>query len=75
VGVLRKEPDLANGFIKDMGATWPSVPDFDERIAGSYLVVGWPQSYYIDRDGIVRAIQIGEIEDQDFETNYAKIAG
>jgi len=75
VGVLRKEPDLANDFIQQMGATWPSIPDFDEKIAGSYLVVGWPQSYYIDRDGIVRAIQIGEIEDKDFETNYAKIAG
>jgi cytochrome c biogenesis protein CcmG/thiol:disulfide interchange protein DsbE len=75
VGVLKQEPDLAASFMTEMGATWPSVSDLDQAIAGRYLVVGWPQSYYIDRQGIVRALQIGEIREADFQANYAKIAG
>ena len=75
VGVLKQEADLAQAFMTEMGATWPSVSDVDQAIAGRYLVVGWPQSYYIDRQGIVRAFQIGEIHEDDFATNYAKIAG
>jgi cytochrome c biogenesis protein CcmG/thiol:disulfide interchange protein DsbE len=76
VGVLSKDtPEMARAFAAEMGATWPTVIDKDQAIAKQYLVLGWPQSYYIDRDGVVRALQIGEIEDQDFQANYAKIAG
>ena len=76
VGVLSKDtPDMARDFASEMGATWPTVVDGDQSISKRYLVLGWPQSYYIDRDGVVRGLQIGEIQDQDFEANYAKIAG
>ena len=76
VGVLSKDtPDMARDFASEMGATWPTVVDGDQSISKRYLVLGWPQSYYIDRRGVVRGLQIGEIQDQDFEANYAKIAG
>jgi cytochrome c biogenesis protein CcmG, thiol:disulfide interchange protein DsbE len=76
VGVLSKDkPEMARDFVSEMGATWPTVVDTDKAIAKRYLVLGWPQSYYIDRDGVVRGLQIGEIQDQDFQANYAKISG
>ena len=40
-------------------------------IKQAYRVVGRPQSYFIDRDGILRSIQIGEVTDADFERQYA----
>ena len=75
VGVLYKDqPDLARAFLDDFDASWPSVDDPDGAIAGAYRVVAPPQTYFIDKDGILRGIQIGEVRPEDFDTQYAKIA-
>jgi cytochrome c biogenesis protein CcmG/thiol:disulfide interchange protein DsbE len=76
VGILMADPpDLARAFVADEGATWPTVVDPEGAIKGDYRVVARPQTYFIDRDGILRGIQIGEVRDADFERNYALIAG
>ena len=76
VGVLFREPqpDLARAFLDDFGASWPSVEDPGGAIAKAYRVVAPPQTYFIDKDGILRGIQIGEVRAEDFDTQYAKIA-
>jgi len=75
VGVLYKnEPADAQRFLDDFGAGWTSVPDADGSIAAAYGVVAPPQTYFIDRDGVVRGLQIGEVRESDFDTQYAKIA-
>ena len=74
VGVLYKDqPELAQQFLKDFGAAWPSIPDPTGAAAAAYRVVAPPQTYFIDKDGIVRGIQIGEVRPEDFDTQYAKI--
>ena len=42
--------------------------------AAAYRVVAPPQTYFIDAEGVLRAIQIGEVREEDFDTQYAKIA-
>ena len=75
LGVLYKDdPASAQQFIDATGASWPSVPDGDGAIAGAYRTVAPPQTYFIDADGILQGIQIGEVRPEDFETQYAKIA-
>ena len=37
-------------------------------------MAGRPQTYFVDRNGIIRSIQIGELTDPDFERQYARIA-
>ena len=37
--------------------------------------IGRPQSYFIDKDGILRSIQIGYLTDADFERQFAMISG
>jgi cytochrome c biogenesis protein CcmG, thiol:disulfide interchange protein DsbE len=74
LGVLYKdEPALAQKFITDAGATWPTVPDPGDATAAAYRVVAPPQTYFIDKDGVVRGIQIGQVKPEDFDTQYAKI--
>jgi cytochrome c biogenesis protein CcmG/thiol:disulfide interchange protein DsbE len=74
LGVLYKDDAaLAQQFVEDVGATWPTVTD-DGVLAAAYRVVAPPQTYFIDKDGVIRGIQIGEVRPEDFDTQYAKIA-
>jgi cytochrome c biogenesis protein CcmG, thiol:disulfide interchange protein DsbE len=76
VGVrMGDTPQTARAFIAEQGATWATVDDPEGAIKGAYRVVARPQSYFIDRDGILRSIQIGEVRDEDFERQYQLIAG
>ena len=75
LGVLYKDdPEPARQFSDEFGATWPTVIDPDGAIAKAYRTVAPPQTYFIDADGVLQGIQIGEVLPQDFDTQYAKIA-
>jgi cytochrome c biogenesis protein CcmG/thiol:disulfide interchange protein DsbE len=76
VGVLTDDaPDGARAFVRQYGATWPTIIDPGAAIKSAYHVIARPQSYFVDRTGILRSIQIGEVRDADFERQYAVIAG
>jgi cytochrome c biogenesis protein CcmG/thiol:disulfide interchange protein DsbE len=75
VGVLMDDPpEPARDFVAEMGATWETVLDPEGRLENAYLVPARPQSYFIDAEGILRAIQIGELTAEVFERQYATIA-
>jgi cytochrome c biogenesis protein CcmG, thiol:disulfide interchange protein DsbE len=76
VGVLMYDaPAPALDFIHQYGATWPTVDDPTGALRAAYRVVARPQSYFIDGDGILRSIQVGQLTDAEFERQYALIAG
>jgi cytochrome c biogenesis protein CcmG/thiol:disulfide interchange protein DsbE len=75
IGILMWDPpDLARDFATELRATWATVQDPYAAIRKAYRVVARPQSYFIDRDGVLRAIQVGELDDARFERLYASIA-
>lgn len=75
VGVLMHDPpEPARSFVEDFEATWPTVLDEDGAIRAAYRTVARPTSYFIDRGGVLRSIQIGEVREADFERQYALIA-
>jgi cytochrome c biogenesis protein CcmG/thiol:disulfide interchange protein DsbE len=75
VGVLTDDPvEPARRFAADYGATWPTVEDPDRELKTAYRVAGRPQTYFVDGDGSIRSIQIGQMLDEDFERQYARIA-
>jgi cytochrome c biogenesis protein CcmG, thiol:disulfide interchange protein DsbE len=75
VGVLTDDPpEPARRFAADYGATWPTVEDPDKALKTAYRVAGRPQTYFVDGNGIIRSIQIGEILEADFDRQYAQIA-
>ena len=76
VGILKDDaPAPARDFISAYGATWPTLEDPGASIRTAYRAVARPQTYFIDRDGILRAIQVGQLTDADFERLYASISG
>jgi cytochrome c biogenesis protein CcmG, thiol:disulfide interchange protein DsbE len=75
VGVVTDDPaEPARAFVAQYGATWPNVTDPDKTLKSAYRVVGRPQTYFVDRTGVLRSIQIGEMQDADFERQFAQIA-
>ena len=75
VGVLTDDPvEPARDFVAQYHATWATVVDPDRVIKTAYRVAARPQSYFVDRSGVIRKIQVGELTDADFEREFALIA-
>jgi cytochrome c biogenesis protein CcmG/thiol:disulfide interchange protein DsbE len=75
VGILMDDPPgPARDFIAEYGATWPTVDDPDKAIRGAYRVAARPVSYFVDRDGILRSIQVGELTQGEFDRQLPAIS-
>jgi len=76
VGILMFDPPApARDFIADHDATWPTIDDPEGTIRAAYRAIARPQTYFIDRDGVIRRIQVGQLSEADFERFYASISG
>jgi len=74
LGVLYKDQaDLAKSFVTDFGATWPTVTDPDGSIGTAYRIAAPPQTFFIDKSGVIRAVQVGAMTAATFDTLFAKI--
>ena len=69
LGVVYKDiPADARTFVSEQGATWPNVVDRGE-VARAYGVRAIPQTFFIDRNGIIQGrvygfTSAGELEEQ-----------
>ena len=54
--------DAYHKFIKDRGIDFLTVRDPDEKASNLYGSFKWPETYIIDRDGVVRRKFIGAVE-------------
>jgi cytochrome c biogenesis protein CcmG/thiol:disulfide interchange protein DsbE len=74
VGVLWKDSaGPARDFMSNHGASWPSLPDPDSSARATYQAVAPPQSYFIDRNGVIVSRQIGELTAGDLDRQLAAI--
>ena len=60
-GEERQIREFARGF----GMTYPIWHDPDERVSATFLAVGVPATYLIDREGILRWRHVGPVRDGD----------
>jgi peroxiredoxin len=49
-------------FLKQYGVNFVAVRDPDQKTSGLYGTHGWPETYVIDRNGVVRRKFIGAVE-------------
>ncbi len=64
VGALFKDDaDPARAFVAEEGATWPTVTDPQRAIGGAWKVLAPPQTFFVDRDGVIRDVQVGQVRD------------
>jgi len=65
--VYRDSSEAARGFMARFGATWQSAMDPGEAVAREYAIFGPPETFFIDRSGVVRGRQIGQLSGPDLE--------
>ena len=61
--VFNDDPGAARDFAAQAGATWPSLVDPGKAHARDWKVIAPPQTFFIDRDGIVREVHIGQVRE------------
>lgn len=75
LGVDYLEPQSkAVGILDDLGATYPAVLDTNAKVADHYRVgTGLPTTFFVDKDGILRAETLGEVKPGDLEAKLATV--
>jgi cytochrome c biogenesis protein CcmG/thiol:disulfide interchange protein DsbE len=46
-------------YLKKFGVTYPNGPDLATRISQYFRIKGVPETYFIDREGVLRYVQVG----------------
>lgn len=52
------EPE-ARAYLRKFDITYPNGPDIGTRISQSFRIKGVPETFFVDKDGILRYVQIG----------------
>ena len=61
----RGEEDTIRQFANDFGMTYPIWLDPDERVQSTFLAIGVPATFLIDRSGVLRWRHIGPVHADD----------
>src|SRR3989304_4670530 len=61
VDYVDTEPE-ARAYLERFGITYPNGPDLGTRISQAFRIRGVPETYFIDRQGMLVRVKIGPIE-------------
>lgn len=74
VGVVyRDNPDAARAFMQRNGADWTTALDPDDAAAQRYGIIGPPETFFINADGVIAGRQIGQLLSSDLDRQLATI--
>lgn len=51
--------EVVEPFVKELGLTFPILLDPDGQVVSRYRVTGYPETFIVDRDGVVVSHEIG----------------
>ena len=64
VDYVDTEPN-AREYLKKFDITFPNGPDVGTRISQLFRIKGVPETYFIDREGVLRYVQVGPFSSED----------
>ncbi len=74
LGIIHDDSaDAAAAFVEEEGSGWPALLDADDAVWNAYAGLGLPTTFFIDREGIVRAISFGPPLSGTLDDQLAKI--
>ncbi|MFN3705081.1 MAG: TlpA family protein disulfide reductase [Thermoflexales bacterium] len=54
----------ALSYLQQFDITYPNGPDVQQRIARTYRITGVPETFFVDRNGIVREVVIATLDER-----------
>jgi cytochrome c biogenesis protein CcmG/thiol:disulfide interchange protein DsbE len=73
--VFQDRSEAARAFLARMRATWPVAMDPGDAIATRFGIIWPPDTFFIDRNGVVVGRQIGQLSAADLDRGLAQILG
>jgi cytochrome c biogenesis protein CcmG, thiol:disulfide interchange protein DsbE len=74
VGIVYQDrSEAARDFMARFGAEWPAAMDPGGVVAADYGIYGPPETFFIDRSGVITSRQIGILSATDLERKLAAI--
>jgi cytochrome c biogenesis protein CcmG/thiol:disulfide interchange protein DsbE len=70
---FKEDAGRALGILDLFYAKYPALLDDRGEVGKHYRVTGLPVTYFLDKDGVIQGIKIGEVKSKDLESNLKKI--
>jgi cytochrome c biogenesis protein CcmG/thiol:disulfide interchange protein DsbE len=70
---IQDKDEAARKFIGDFGLTFPNAPDRSGKVSVDYGVYGVPETFFIDRDGHIRAKHVGAVTEPVFRAHVERL--
>lgn len=64
----------ARQFVQQYGLTYQTVLDDQQKVSTLYNLRGTPTSYFIDRQGIIRSVVVGPVDDTTLQQDVVAIS-
>lgn len=55
-------------YMEEFGVTFPHAPDLGTDISQDYEITGVPETFFIDKEGVIRHVQIGAVNQEMLDT-------
>jgi cytochrome c biogenesis protein CcmG, thiol:disulfide interchange protein DsbE len=70
---IQDHDDAARKFIRDFSLSFANAPDRGGKVSVDYGVYGVPETFFIDRDGRIRAKHVGVVTDEIFRATVESL--
>ena len=71
---MSDDAQTAQQFVQQEGMTYTLVLDNNQRVATLYNLTATPTSYFLDRQGIIRSMVVGPVDDTTLQQKVAEIS-
>jgi cytochrome c biogenesis protein CcmG/thiol:disulfide interchange protein DsbE len=70
---MQDTAEAAQTFIRRFGLTFPNAPDAQGKVAVDYGVYGVPETFFVDRAGVIRSKHVGALTDEVLRTTVERL--
>ena len=71
VDILEAE-NVVRQYVQQGGFSWTFVIDTTGEVADNYGIIAIPTSFFLDKEGVIRAVDVGAIAERAMESQLAK---
>jgi cytochrome c biogenesis protein CcmG, thiol:disulfide interchange protein DsbE len=70
---IQDKREAAEKFVRDFGLTFPNAPDPTGRVSVDYGVYGVPETFFVDRQGLIRVKHVSAVTDAVFRQTVDRL--